>query len=75
MTDTTNTPNPLKQARRDKREARAIKRFIKDYRETRRGQMTDVERDMIREMLGLASIRVQVADDALATLKADEVKA
>lgn len=73
MTDTTKTPNPLKQARRDKREARAIKRFIKGYRETRRGQMTDGERAMLRDMLRLANVRVQVADDALAALKADEV--
>ena len=75
MTDTTKTPNPLKQARRDKREARAIKRFIKDYRDTCRDQMTDGERALIRDMIGLAEIRVQVEDATLSALKTDEVKA
>lgn len=73
MTDTTKTPNPLKQARREKREAKAIKRFLKDYRDARRGQMTDGERAMIRDMLGLAEVRADIAGDALAALKADEV--
>lgn len=75
MSDTPKTPNPLKQARRDCRESRAIRRFIKDYRETRHGQMTDGEREIVCEMLALAIVRVEVADDALAALKADEVKA
>ena len=73
MTETTKTPNPLKQARREKREAKAIKRFIKDYREINRGGMTTSERAMIRDMIGLASIQVQVASDALDLLQATEV--
>ena len=73
MTETTKTTNPLKQARRDKREAKAIKRFIKEYREIRRGLMTDAERAMIRDMLGIAEVRADIADDKLAGLKTDEV--
>lgn len=73
MTETTKTPNPLKQARREKRKAKAIKRFIKDYREARRGQMTDDGRAMIRDMLGLAIFREGIANDALAALKSEEV--
>lgn len=69
------TPNPLKQARRDKRDARAIKRFILDYRDDLRRDLADGEWAMIHDMLCLASIRAQVANDALAALKADEVKA
>lgn len=69
------TPNPLKQARRDKREARAIRRFIKDYRDARRGYMTPDEREIIRVMLETARVYVRVSDDVLAALKADEVKA
>ena len=73
MTETTKTPNPLKQARREKREARAIMRFIEGYRDTRRSELFSDELKMIRDMIGLASIRVQEAGYALAALKADEV--
>lgn len=73
MTETTKTPNPLKQARRDKREAKAIKRFIEAYLEDHRGDMTDDERAVIHHMLGLASTRVEIANDALAILESDEV--
>lgn len=72
MTETTKTPNPLKQARRDKREAKAIRRFIEDYREINRGTLTYNELATLRGMLAYANVRVQVAYDALATLKADE---
>ena len=68
MTETTKTPNPLKQARREKREAKAIQRFLKGYRDARRVELSDDERAMIRDMLGLANVRVQVADQALIAL-------
>lgn len=72
MADTPKAPNPLKQARRDKREARAIRRFIKGYRVI--GPLVDNERTMLIDMLELANARVKAATDALTALKADEAK-
>lgn len=72
MTETTKTPNPLKQARRNKRDAKAIKRFVKEYLDARWGLLTDGEKATIREMLRFATVRSQEASSVLAALKVSD---
>ena len=71
MTETTKTPNPLKQARREKREAEAILQFLRGYRSGR--ALSADARAEIKEMIALAKVRIEATSDALALLQAAEV--